>query len=85
MMVVASCSFCLRIVIYDFTLETPRLVMRHNESNPARLTTGHKDTPPIWMDRTLRLYGLIKEFLGNYNSFHRTAPLPHTLSRLLDL
>ena len=54
--------------------------MRHNEPNPVRLTTDHKDTPPIWMDRTLRLYGLIKEFLGNYNFFtglHR----PHTHSR----
>ena len=35
-------------------LGTPRLLLRHN---PARSTTGHKDTPPIWMDRTLRLYG----------------------------
>ena len=66
------------------TLETPRLLMRHNEPNPVRLTTGHKDTPPIWMDRTLCLYGLIKEFHGNYNSFRRTLPPPHTLSRLLD-
>ena len=66
------------------TLETPRLLMRHNEPNPVHLTIGHKDTPPIWMDRTLRLYGFIKEFLGNYNSFHRTPPPPHTFSRLLD-
>ena len=65
-------------------LGTHPLLLRHNEPNPVRLTTGHKDTPPIWMDRTLRLYGLIKEFLGNYNSLHRTPPPPHTLSRILD-
>ena len=40
-------------------LGTPRLLMRHSEPNPGRSTTGHKDTPPIWMDRTLRLYDFI--------------------------
>ena len=72
------------------TLETPRLLMRHNEPNPVCLTTdhkdthGHKDTPPIWMDRTLRLYGFIKEISRKLHSFHRTPPPPHILSRLLD-
>ena len=66
------------------TLETPRLLMRHNEPNPVRLTTGHNDTPPIWMDRTLRFMALLKKFLGSYNSFHRTPPPPHILLRLVD-
>ena len=61
------------------TLETLPLLMRHTEPNPVRLTTGDKDTPPIWLDRTLRLSGLIKEFLGYYSSFHRTLPPPQTL------
>ena len=62
------------------TLETPRLPMRHNEPNPVRLITGHKDTPPIWMDRTLRLYGLIKNFseiTTLFTGLHR----PHTHSQ----
>ena len=53
-------------------------------NNPVRLTTGHKDTPPIWMDRTLCLYGFIKEISRKLHSFHRAPPPPHTLSRLLD-
>ena len=40
-------------------LGTPQLLLRHNEHNPVRLTTGYKDTPHIWMARTLRLYGFI--------------------------
>ena len=42
-------------------LGTPPLLQRYNESNPVCSTTGHKDTPLIWMRRTLRLYGFIKE------------------------
>ena len=62
------------------TLETPRLLMRHNEPNPVRLTTGHKDTPPIWMDRTLRLYGLIKEISRKLQLFSQDSTAPtHTL------
>ena len=50
--------------------------MRHNEPNPVRLTTGHKDTPPIWMDRTLRLYGLIKEISRKLQLFSQDSTAP---------
>ena len=56
---------------------TPRLLLRHNEPNPVRSTTGHKDTPPIWMDRTLRLYGFITRKLPLFSQ-DSTAPT-HTL------
>ena len=68
---------------HTHTLGTPRLLLRHNELNPVRSTIGYEDTPPIWMDRTLRLYGF-KKFLGNYHSFHRAPPPPHTFSGLLN-
>ena len=62
------------------TLETPPLLMRHNEPNPVRLTTGHKDTPPIWMNRTLRLYGFIKEISRKLQLFSQDSTAPtHTL------
>ena len=50
--------------------------MRHNEPNPVHLTTGHKDTPPIWMDRTLRLYGLIKEICRKLQLFSQDSTAP---------
>ena len=68
------------------TLETPRLLMRHSEPNPVCLTTGHKDTPPIWMDRTLRLSGFIKEISRKLQLFSQDSTTPtHILetSRLL--
>ena len=62
------------------TLETSPLLMRHTECNWVHMSTDHKDTPTIWIYSTLRLSGLIKEFLGYYSSFHRTLR-PHTHSR----
>ena len=58
------------------TLKTPRLLMRHNEPNTVCLTTGHKDTPPIWMDRTLRLYGFIKETSWKLQLFSQDSTAP---------
>ena len=61
-------------------LGTPRLLLKHNDPNPVRLTTGHKDTPPIWMDMTLRLYGFIKEISRKLPLFSRDSTAPtHTL------
>ena len=59
-------------------LGTPQLLLRHNEPKPVRLTAGHKDTPPIWMDKNLRLYGFIKEKSRKLPLFSpdSTAPTP---------
>ena len=50
--------------------------MGHNEPNPVCLTTGHKDTPPIWKDRTLHLYGLIKEISQKLQLFSQDSTAP---------
>ena len=73
------------LVLHSHSLETPRLLMRHSEPNPVCLTTGHKDTPPIWMDRTLRLYGFIKEISRKLQLFSQdsTAPTHILETRLL--
>ena len=52
--------------------------MRHNELNPVCLTAGHKDTPPIWMDRTLLAkLKSFSEITTLFTGLHR----PHTHSR----
>ena len=65
------------------TLETPRRLMRHIEPNPVNSTTGHKDTPAIWMDRTLRLTGFIKVNFLEITLFSQDSTAPtHTLETL---
>ena len=38
---------------------------------------------PIWTAKTQIFMALLKKFLGNYHSFHRTPPPPHTFLGLL--
>ena len=57
-------------------LGTPPLLLRHNEPNPIRSTTGHKDTLPIWTGKTLSLYGFINEISRKLPLFSTDSTTP---------
>ena len=57
-------------------LGTPPLLLRHNEPNPIRSTTGHMDTLPIWTDKTLSLYGFINEISRKLPLFSTDSTTP---------
>ena len=55
---------------------TPRLLQRYNKPNPVRLTTGNRDTPPIWTDKSLSLNGFNNEISRKLPLFSPDSTAP---------